>query len=269
MLVAAVEHAARTFIEAVTRAVAVKLSGYKDYEAGDYFDADRWLLPPVDRASLKTVDISTQFTELIRERFVDQEAEQEVSEPVGGAFIFGYNEGLPLPNLCNGFGSAPSSAAAWCACGHWLHPGNVCHCGCTNPRLSQSPVAGQRGENPAGVTPPTPAGSSTVQCSGPERYTLDEWIAWATPAIVDVLSEHRTSGGTFVDGTAGKVNCITFTSVHTVCDNWQAWREHVAPFIAARIKADATQADRPNAFEAVGTNAGQIFAAEFYEQHKK
>jgi hypothetical protein len=103
-LVAAIEHHARKLANAVTRAVAVKLSGYKDYEAGDYFDADKLLLRPADRSTMKTVRVPVLL------KFWPNETSAAtppaaVDDPAGGA-----PASAPLPSA--GSPSVPAGVSA-------------------------------------------------------------------------------------------------------------------------------------------------------------
>lgn len=82
--------------------------------------------------------------------------------------------------------STSTSMHAYCACGHALHPGNACGCGCTNPRLaSPSPSSGV--VSPA--APETPGGVEhvAVAAAAPPPGPLFDWIE---PAYIGVLFEH-------------------------------------------------------------------------------
>lgn len=76
----------------------------------------------------------------------------------------------------------------------------------------------------------------------PPAEPMDAWLAWALPAIFDVLAAH--TGEQTLDDTVWCCNRSDVGLDHddNVFEDWQAWREHVAPIVAARIACDPKRA---------------------------
>ena len=123
-LVAAIEHRARVLANTLARKLAEKCSGLSDYEASDYLAAEPCIGCGKPECGEKCANAAYYRA---AEGLADAEAEQEVAEPR-----------ITADELDNLFRVQVPAA---------VHT------------LTQTPAAGQRGENPAGVTPPTPAGS--------------------------------------------------------------------------------------------------------------
>lgn len=139
----------------------------------------------------------------------------------------------PLPVCCcdsepmyvTAYGTTVGDAL--CECGHWLHPGGVCGCGCNNVRLpKKAPASASATRNAVRGTPP-------VTCPPTSREADLTWIEYVTPAIQDVLAEHRIAyvGDAICCFSAGEADLA-----HGGFWDLQDWREHVAPLIAERLE---------------------------------
>ena len=74
-------------------------------------------------------------------------------------------------------------------------------------------------------------------------YLSDE--DWVVPAICEVLADHTPDEDPGLTTAAGDPRVYCNGVDHFLeCGDWQAWREHVAPFIAERLKSAAQAADR-------------------------
>lgn len=72
-----------------------------------------------------------------------------------------------------------------------------------------------------------------------EGLDVDEWLAWALPAITDVLAGHIP----FDVDSPGPLKCYhPETGNAESFDEWIDWREHVGPIIAKRIACDPQRA---------------------------
>lgn len=142
----------------------------------------------------------------------------------------------------------------------------------SSPEVSDPPTApsGERGnttsagppaaeDDPAGGDfPPSPAGSPT-------------WVDWAVPAICDVLADHRPKTDDPRTGTG--IYCYDTGDGHAPgphgwFDDWQEWREHVAPLIAERLDTAWRAKQHRGAIE-TGLDMGASIAASFFPQHSR
>lgn len=238
MYLAAVEHRIRRGVAAIDR-VAEELAGFffgtPDYERG---------VSPAHAAARRAV---MDRAEQQRCEFVEREAEEEVAEPSWASDVSWH----PLTR-------ETIEDAYWCYehgvirsfCKDNPHQSSA-HAG-ADTASAGTPAA--EAPSPAGVDnpPSTPAGlptdpSPTIASRLPSRSVRGEgspadcdipqspagerpnFAGWATPAICDVLAGHDAYDF------AGFVEC-RHPRGHQQFPNWQAWREHVSPLIAARLE---------------------------------
>jgi hypothetical protein len=102
-----------------------------------------------------------------------------------------------------------------------------------------------------------PGADSLTSAVAAENLT---WEGWAVPAIDDVLANHEP-----------KVNRhgIHCSHIDSNCGDfvdWQDWREHVSPLIAARIACDPARAVAALASHRTERNLGSGHARS-YPQH--
>lgn len=176
--------------------------------------------------------------EAARERLVEREAEEEVSEGVAHRTVCGICWGPTggcdcVDRLFGTPHSSPAAEAGAVACppGSTQEPPPVSPGGTTNPSHPPTTTAhrGACGEGPSGLThsPESPAGSNFTD--------------WAVPAICEVLAEHHPVWRRFDT----RYECTDLTTNATSVCSYHAderdWRNHVAPLIAKRLESDGAQ----------------------------
>lgn len=68
---------------------------------------------------------------------------------------------------------------------------------------------------------------------------IDAWMAWALPAILDVLAGHIP----FDVDNGPRISCYhPSTGNAESFEDWEAWREHVGPYVASRVACDPQRA---------------------------
>lgn len=263
MLLAAVEHAARTFV----KALAERCCGPAGYEDSDYYDAERWLIPPVDPATLRTAKIGL----LPEEWFVERGAEEEVAEPEDRTGLC--TAALVIKGEHFWCDSEPPNHPGWAhgnsaAGAIWDGPPTSSS---TTPSASQPPVDDDSWPADSDI-PPSPAGQPpTVPAEVSARTPTPApsagltWIQWAIPGIQDVLAAHVCSYNE---------DCATFECwedgdlvPHASFDDPQEWREHVAPAIAERLET-AWRARQSRQFIETGHDMGASMACETFPQYR-
>lgn len=297
MLLAAVEHAARTFVKALTE----RYCGPSGYEDSDYY-------------AVPGPNIHGYRLDYPESPLVAREAEQEVAEPRNVDVHLTYMGcGLDMESYATGFNAGyeqaqehqadDGDAETFDVAGLKVTRASLDKLGASLQRITdaeqsafrnannrlirdalgpyaapdapQSPVAGQRGEsNPAAGEPPelavglsdpsptggegSPADSDILRSPAGERLT---WVAWAVPAICEVLAVHVAYDY------AGGVECDHRLGGADPFEDWQEWREHVAPLIAEHLDT-AWRAKQSRQHIETGHDMGVSIACETFPQYR-
>lgn len=206
-LVARIDHALTRGINWLTTSLVERARGFSSGEAGDFLDETCLSCGKLysERFCRPGVEHGGKYPDWMRD-----------ADALAESYEAGYEVAEPRGRACR----AP---------GPFVCLGCPLHGACEYP---QTPTAGQRGESPIGDDSPTSSIGSPA------------WVDWATPVICDVLAEHAPIWRRF----DSVYECVdTTTNAASVCSlhgDERAWREHVAPLIAERIKAAAAQADQ-------------------------